>query len=137
MNEREKKPSHSKQTRNSFYSALLSAFYPFYSILLNGPRCTPFSHQLATVELPPYDPYDPDDKESCSQIALVAASGGWRGYRRGNTLPIGGEPALRCGTAVLGDRCTSGFRETIRGAGPRRARREIQIGAYAFQFGGA
>jgi hypothetical protein len=136
MNAREKKLTCSQQTRNSFYSILLSAFYPFYSILLNGPPSTPFSHQLATVELPPYDPYDPDDKESCSQIALIAASRGWRGYRRGNALPIGGKPALRCGGSVC-DRCASGFRETIRGAGPRRARREIQIGAYAFQFGGA
>src|SRR5580704_421490 len=97
MNEREKNLTRSQETRNSFYSVLLSALYPFYSILLNGPRSTPFSRQLATVELPPYDPYDHLEKVSCPHLALVAASRGWRGDRRGNNLPAGGKPALRRG----------------------------------------
>src|SRR5271168_2342208 len=137
MNERGKNLTCSKQTRKLFYSVLWSAFQAFYSILLNALRSTPFSNQLATVELPPYDPYN---KGSSSNLALVDAAGGGRGNRRGNTLPAGGKPALSCGAAVrdvLGDRCTRCFRETICGAGSRRARGEIQIGAHAFQFGGA
>src|SRR5580693_4838975 len=85
----------------------------------------------ATVELPSYDP---SDKESCSYLALLAAAGGRRGNRSGNTLSPSGKPALGCESAVrdaLGGRCTRCFRETIPRAGSCRARREIQIGAHA------
>src|ERR1700735_1467905 len=118
MNARKKKITCSQQTRNSFYSILLGAFQAFYTILLNGPPSTPFSQQLPTVKLPPYDP---NDKESCSQIALVAAAGGRRGNRRSNTVPAGGKPALGCGAPVRRcDYCElRALRETIRGAGLR------------------
>ena len=120
--EREKTQLVDHKQGSSFYSILLRGFEAFSSIRMNAAWPTPLHFEIhqppaATVELPAYDP---SDKESCSHIALLAAAGGRRGNRSGNTLSTSGKPAFGCDRAVrdiLGGRCTRCFRETIRRTG--------------------